>query len=165
MGATPPLLDPAHAAFIQSGVSIVAASRDRETNPTLVRAIACKVSPDRQRVTVFLSRRQAGTLLADVAASRVLAVVFSQPSTHRTIQLKTVDAAEVALATGDVERMAEHARLVTADLKRLGHGDELLSAYFSYSVEDVAALAFTPSAAFTQTPGPGAGAPLGGGGP
>jgi hypothetical protein len=163
MGATPPLLDPAHAAFIQSGVSIVAASRDRENNPMLARAIACRVSPDRQRVTVFLSRRQAGLLLADVGANRVLAVVFSQPSTHRTIQLKSVDAAEVPLAAGDVERMAEHARLVADDLKRLGHGDELLSAYFSYAIEDVVAVAFTPSAAFTQTPGPGAGARLGGG--
>jgi hypothetical protein len=162
MGAIPLLLDPAHAAFIQSGVSIVAASRDRDNSPMLVRAVACRVSPDRQRVTVFLSRRQAGTLLADVGSSRVLAVVFSQPSTHRTIQLKSVDAVEVPLAAGDVERMAEHARLVVADLKRLGYGDEVLRAYFSYTVEDVAAVAFTPSAAFTQTPGPGAGARLGG---
>jgi hypothetical protein len=162
MGVTPLRLDPAHAAFIQSGVSIVAASRDRDNNPMLVRAVACRVSPDRQRVTVFLSRRQAGTLLADVGSSRVLAVVFSQPSTHRTIQLKSVDAVEVPLAAGDVERMAEHARLVVADLKRLGYGDEVLRAYFSYTVEDVAAVAFTPSAAFTQTPGPGAGARLGG---
>jgi hypothetical protein len=161
MDTTSPLLDPEHAAFIQSGVSVVAASRDRENKPTLARAIACRVSSDRQSVTVFLSRVQARDLLADVGASRVLAVVFSEPSTHRTIQLKTTDAAEVPLAAGDVERMAEHVGLVIADLKQLGYGDELLGAHFSYSVEDVAAVAFRPSAAFTQTPGPGAGARLG----
>jgi len=156
-----PLLDDAHAAFIQSGVSIVAASRDGGNVPTLARAIACRVSPDRQRVTVFVSRSQCGALLADVRASRVLAVVFSQPSTHRTIQLKSDDAAEVALGAGDTERMVEHTNRVIADLRRLGYGDTLLRASFGYATDDVAAIVFTPSAAFTQTPGPGAGGRLG----
>lgn len=160
MEADPPLLDEAHAAFIQSGVSVVAASRDSGNAPTLTRVIACRVTPDRGRVTVFLSRSQSGTLLDDVQTNRALAVVFCQPSTHRTIQLKTVDAAQVPLAPGDAERMAEQAELVIADLKLLGYGDALLLAQFAYTVDDVTAVAFTPSAAFTQTPGPGAGARL-----
>jgi len=156
-----PLLDEAHAAFIQSGVSVVAASRDSANVPTLARAIACRVSPDRMRVTVFVSRAQTQALLADVRSTRVLAVVFSQPSTHRTIQLKTSDAAETTLAPGDLERMVEHTERLLADLKLLGYGDALLRTSFSYAADDVAAVAFTPSAAFTQTPGPGAGARLG----
>jgi len=160
MDAAPPLLDEAHAGFIQGGVAIVAASRDGGNAPNLARAIACRVAPDRQRVTVFLSRSQSGTLLDDIRLNRTLAVVFSQPSTHRTIQLKTVDAAVVDLAPGDAARMAEHAELVIADLKLLGYGDALLRALFGHVPDDVSAVAFTPSAAFTQTPGPGAGARL-----
>ena len=91
----------------------------------------------------------------------MLAVVFSQPSTHRTIQLKSTDAAMVPIGPGDTERVAEHAELVIDDLKRLGHGEPVLRAAFSHTLEDIAAIAFTPSAAFTQTPGPGAGARLG----
>jgi len=160
MEADPPLLDEAHAAFIQSGVSVVAASRDGQNTPTLARAIACRVTADRRRVKIFLSRSQSGTLLDDVRANRTLAVVFCQPSTHRTIQLKSLDAVVVELAPGDAERMAEHARLVIADLKLLGYGDTLLHAAFGHVMDDVTAVAFTPSEAFTQTPGPGAGARL-----
>jgi hypothetical protein len=155
------LLDEAHAAFIQSGVSVAAASRNAHNVPTLARAIACRVASDRRRVTIFLPRLQSSALLADVAANRFIAVVFSQPSTHRTIQLKSVDAVLTPLAPGDAERIAEHAELVIADIKRLGFGDALLRAFFGYTDAEISAIAFTPSAAFTQTPGPGAGARLG----
>lgn len=161
MAPDSPLVDEAHAAFIQSGVSVVAASRDPRNSPTIARAIACRVSADRRRITIFLPRSQSGALLADIEANRLLAVVFSQPSTHRTIQLKTDDAAVVPLAPGDAERIAEHAGLVIADIRQLGYGEVLLHAFFGYAADDIAPVAFTPATAFTQTPGPGAGARLG----
>jgi hypothetical protein len=151
------VLDETHAAFIQSGVSVIVASRDAQNAPTLVRAVACRVAPDRRRVTVFFPASQAATLVADLRGTAPIAVVFSQPSTHRTIQLKGRDAAFVPLAAGDRDRMAEQVELLVADLASFGYPERVVRAFLDYAPDDVVAVAFTPAEAYAQTPGPGAG--------
>src|SRR5262245_14103009 len=94
-------LDEANLDFIASGVSIFVASRDISIVRTLVRALGCRIAPDRQRISVFVASFQCLALLQDVRATRVFAAVFSQPSTHRTIQLKGTDAAVEQLENGD----------------------------------------------------------------
>ncbi|MCC6609449.1 MAG: hypothetical protein IT515_07215 [Burkholderiales bacterium] len=157
MDAAPTVLDGAHAAFIQGGVSVIVASRDAHNTPTLVRALACRVSPDRRRVTVFLSASQAAALVAALRAIGAIAVVFSQPSTHRTIQLKGRDAAFTPLAPDDRERMTEQIALLVAELTALGHPEGMVRAFLDFAPDDVVAVAFTPAEAYAQTPGPGAG--------
>jgi hypothetical protein len=157
MDTAPTVLDEAHAAFIQSGVSVVVASRDAHNTPTLVRAIACRVAPDRRRVTAFFAASQAAALVAALRATAAIAVVFSQPSTHRTIQLKGWDAAFVSLAPGDPERMAEQVELLVADLASFGYPERVVRAFLDYAPDDMVAAAFTPAEAYAQTPGPGAG--------
>jgi hypothetical protein len=151
-----PLLDAAHAAFIQGGVSVVVASRNAEFVADAVRGCGCRVSRNRREVTVLVEPGRAGTLLDDIAANGMVAVVFSQPSTHRTIQLKGSDARIVAVTAADRAVAARHLRAWTEDLCRMGYG-----AAFADTVrgrpERLAAIRFTPSAAFQQTPGPGAG--------
>jgi len=161
MDTAPTVLDEAHAAFIQSGVSVVVASRDAHNTPTLVRAIACRVSADRRRVTVFFSASQSAALVADLRDAAPIAVVFSQPSTHRTIQLKGRNAAFMPLAAGDRERMSEQFELLVADLAAFGYPERVVRAFLDYAPDDVVAAAFTPAEAYAQTPGPGAGERLG----
>ena len=87
-----PLLDEDNAAFVQSGVSIVAASRGEDLVPSIARVSGCRVSADRRAVSIYLPHSQALELVEDVRASGRIAVVFSRPSTHRTLQLKADDA-------------------------------------------------------------------------
>ena len=155
-----PLLDDDNAAFIQSGVSINAASSGPGNVPAVSRALGCRLSPDRNRVTVFLAASRSAALLEAIAASRRIAVVFSQPSTHRTIQLKGTDAARAGVEDGDralIERCAEG---FGADLAAAGYGEGLADLLLDTEPGDVVAVSFSPSAAFNQTPGPGAGRPL-----
>jgi len=155
-----PLLDDDNAAFIQSGVSINAASSGPGNVPAVSRALGCRLSPDRNRVTVFLAASRSAALLEAIAASRRIAVVFSQPSTHRTIQLKGTDAARAGVEDGDralIERCAEG---FGADLAAAGYGEGLADLLLDAEPGDVVAVSFSPSAAFNQTPGPGAGRPL-----
>lgn len=156
-----PVLDEAHAAFIVSGVSIVVAARDAHNAPTVVRAVGCRVSADRRRVTVFVPRPQAAALLDDVRANRELAAVFCQPSTHRTIQLKTRDAAFAALEPDDLALIAAETDLFVADIQKLEYPGEVARALVAHAPDDLTGIAFTPHAAFAQTPGPRAGEPLG----
>jgi len=157
-GQDPPL-DADHAAFIQGGVSVIVATRNAEQVADVVRGCGCRVSRDRRRVTVLVEPSRAGTLLDDIAANGMIAVVFSQPSTHRTIQLKGSDARVVKVTAADRAIAARHLRDWREDLCRIGYTPEFANAVRG-AAPRLAAIAFTPSAAFQQTPGPGAGQPI-----
>jgi hypothetical protein len=152
-----PVLDEDHASFIQGGVSVVVATRDAELVPHVVRGRGCRVSRDRRRVTVLVETARAGTLLEDIAANGQVAVVFSQPSTHRTIQLKGTDARLVRATPADHTVSARHLGFWVDELVRIGHRREFARVVRGEADRGLAAIAFTPTSAFQQTPGPGAG--------
>jgi hypothetical protein len=158
---SPPVLDENNAAFLQSGLSISVGSRDAGHIASIARAVACRVSPDRRRVTVFIPERPAEKVLADIRDCGAIAACFSEPKTHRTIQLKGVDAKVAPLEEGDAALVARQAEGLVAEMKRLGYAEALMRAIFSARAEGLAAIVFTPSAGFAQTPGPRAGSKLG----
>ena len=155
-----PPLDPEHAAFIQGGVSIVAAARSADHETAVSRAVGCRVSGDRRQVTVLLSAAQSAALLADVRANGIIAVVFSQPRKHLAIQLKGVDAVVGALAPDDPHLIAAYRKSLAEQVAPIGYNDAFVRAVMSVVPGDVVAVTFTPSAAFLQTPGPKAGTRL-----
>lgn len=152
-----PLADEANFALLRTGYMVTVASRDAAHVPSVTRAIGCRVSPDRRRVTVFLLASQSDTLLRDLRATGAIAAVFSQPSTHRTIQLKGSDAAIRAVEPDDVEIIEANAAAALADLALAGFPESFARTIFAYDAPDVVAVGFTPSNAFVQTPGPQAG--------
>jgi hypothetical protein len=155
------VLDAEHAAFVLlPGISMTAASRGDGNLPELGRVHGCRVAADRSRVTVFLPADQYPGLIGALRASRAIAVVFSQPATHRTIQLKGTDARLEPLAPGDAERAAQATDSFAAGLGALGYNETMVRAAVWYEPSALVAVGFTPCAAFQQTPGPRAGAPL-----
>jgi hypothetical protein len=162
MGDAPQvLLDPEVASFIQGGVAVVVAARNAALVPDVARGCGCRVSRDRRRVTVLVESERAEELLADIRATGKVAVVFSQPSTHRTIQLKGDDAAVVP-ATKAERRIADrHLLAWVADLVSAGFHADFAAAVRGRAERSVAAIRFTPASAFEQTPGPAAGQRLG----
>jgi hypothetical protein len=156
-----PILDAEHAAFILlPGISMTAASRGARNLPELGRVHGCRVSADRSRLTVLLPSDQYPGLIEALRASRAIAVVFSQPTTHRTIQLKGTDAALEPLAPGDAELAAQTTDTFAAGLGALGYNEAMVRTAVWYEPAGLVAIGFTPCAAFQQTPGPRAGAPL-----
>jgi hypothetical protein len=155
-----PLLDTTHAAFLGGPVAINVASCDAKRTPSVARAYGCRISNDRRRITVFLAVPQAGPLLRDLRAGRPVAVVFTRPKTHQTIQLKGTDATIAPLGRGDRGIMSAYATTFAAELETIGFNDRFSAAITSGTSEEAVSLTFTPSAAFVQTPGPNAGQPL-----
>ena len=152
-----PLADEANFALLRTGFMVTVASRDAAHVPSVTRALGCRVAPDRRRVTVFLLASQSATLLLDLRETGAIAAVFSQPSTHRTIQLKGADATLGAVEPGDVELIEANAAAALADLALAGFPESFARTIFAYDTPDVVAVGFTPSTAFVQTPGPQAG--------
>ena len=153
-------IDAELAAFIEGGVSILAASRDAGRVPNLARAVGCRVSADRTRVTLFLLASKSGALLADFRDNGAIAVVFSQPSSHRTVQLKGAGVALAALEEGDAVRIARYREAFVREIAAIGWEPSLPATLLAGARGDVVAVAFTVTAAFVQTPGPAAGTPL-----
>ena len=154
------LLDDSLAAFMQRGISVVAGARDRHNIPVVARASGCRVSPDRRKVTVFISATQAGQLLRCVREIGEIAVVFSEPSTHRTVQIKGKDASVGRLEEGDLERVTAYRDAFAREIELLRFDELLIQTMLSYPPADIVTLNFTPSEAYSQTPGPCAGQPL-----
>jgi hypothetical protein len=99
-------------------------------------------------------------LLDDIGHSGQIAVVFSQPSTHRTIQVKG-DHAHVGMPdAGLLEAVRIHRDAFVGEVAPLGFAAPLVRSLLDFPDHDIVAITFTPTAAFDQSPGPRAGAPL-----
>lgn len=156
-----PVLDAEAAAFLlRPGVSLAAATCDESNVPRIGRCVGCRVSKDRSSVTVLIASQQYQAFFEALRATRAIAVVCSLPSTHRTIQLKGSEAVIEPLARGDVDIVASFVDSFVIELASLGYPEDLARAYHWCDPAELRAVRFMPAAAFEQTPGPGAGAPL-----
>lgn len=155
-----PLIDAAHAAFLQGGISMCVSACSRDNVPTLARATGCRISPDHRRVTVFVSAIQAATALECIRDTGSIAVVFSEPSTHRTVQLKGSDAVIGELSGDDLSIIERYRLSFAQELKPLGFIPTQIETLLAFPADEIVSLSFTPTAAFSQTPGPKAGEPL-----
>lgn len=152
-----------HTAFLEGGASINVAACDASGRPSLSRATGCRVSRAEGTLTVFLSRPQSEALLRDIENLGRVAVVFSDPPTHRTLQVKGEGATVATAEAGDVECARAYVRAFSEVLRPLGFKPELVEAMLACAPSDLALIRFKPTHFFDQTPGPQAGAPLNGG--
>jgi hypothetical protein len=158
--AEPPLLDSEQAAFIVSGISISAASGRSGALPSLARATGCRLSDDRRTLSLLVGATASAGLLDDVRRSGMIAVVFSRPADHRTLQIKGTDARIVPTEAGDDLLAAHYVDTFVASLDALGYPGPVIRAFMTCDAEDLVVVRFTPMAIFTQTPGPEAGTAL-----
>lgn len=154
------VLDTEHAAFIQGAVSISLASRGPDNLPNITRGIGCRVARDRKSITVFVAADQSAGLLADIRANGAIAVIFSDPDSHRSVQFKGTDAAAALPTRSDARVLADYCDAFVSCVQKLGFSRPAIQQLLASPLDEVLALTFTPDAAFSQTPGPAAGAPL-----
>lgn len=147
-------------AMMERGVSVIAGSRDAAMRPSIMRALGSKVEDGGRKVTVFVSRRQSRQLVQDVAATGHVAVVFSEPSSHRTVQLKSTRAALRNAEAGDEPVLARYLTSMEHEIQQVGFAPYLTRAMLAHKLEDLVAISFEPEVAFDQTPGPKAGTRL-----
>ena len=84
-------------------------------------------------------------------------MVFSEPTTHRTIQLKSGNASVAGLQKRDEKLIREYADAFVAHVCSIGFEESLVRALIWSDRATLAAVTFTPEEVFEQTPGPGAG--------
>lgn len=150
-------LDSGTTEFITGVTSMSIATRDARLVPAVGKAVGCIVSADRRTVTVLIDGEQSARVGADIAAGSPVAVVFSLPATHRTVQIKG-ERATVAPATPTQQVRARlHVDAIVEHLTPLGYDETALRMLFGFDPDRLLAARFAPMAVFAQTPGPRAG--------
>ncbi len=147
------------AEFCQSGVSIVLGSQTRSGGPLVARGLACRIDAE-GTMRIILREPSNRGLIAAVIAGAAIAVTFTKPETHRSIQVKAPRAALVPITCEDGPATVTQTAHFSAELIDVGYTKELALHYSAYEPFDLCAIQFMPETAFVQTPGPSAGSAL-----
>lgn len=156
------LLPPDLIALIAGGISTIVSSADAALRPSIMRAVGSSITPDGRTVSVFLARRQSRQLLQDLATSGRIAVVFSQPYSHRTLQIKGTQVRSRPMEDADQPLLANYLEGMKREVARVGFDPTFTQAMLHYEQADVVVVSFEPTEAFDQTPGSRAGVRIGG---
>ena len=139
------------------GTSILVGSVDAKGFPICCRAIAVRCSNEPKKLTVYVPIATSHDTIANVAATRRLAVTVNQPLTHDAIQIKGTTTA-VRLAGDDEHEFVETRLLQFGDvLAEIG-----LPRKITRSIAHWPAFAIEVKVeqVFEQTPGPKAGSAI-----
>ncbi|MCB9894237.1 MAG: pyridoxamine 5'-phosphate oxidase family protein [Planctomycetes bacterium] len=138
--------------FLQTGHVCVIATRDEELRPDWGHAAGVRVL--KSRCVVFVEPDSSNRSLDNLRANGLIAVVVTEPITHRAIQLKgkgaklrDLTAAEHKLAS----RLAQSARQAVIEV---GIAPRVAA---TWNFESLVAVEFELTGVFEATPGPKAG--------
>lgn len=156
-----PTLPPEWLPHFANGVSHRIGSCTAAGEPRICIALAADVLDD-GRVLVLLGARTGRDVLAAVRETGQVALVLSQPMSHRTLHLKGSDA-EVAAA------QPAHAALLGTRLDSFVDAlapfgfcrEQVASTWYAVRDNGLMTVRFTATGAWNQTPGPGAGEAVG----
>jgi hypothetical protein len=151
------VLSPELATFAESGVSLLVGTRDSRLMPEATRAVGARVEAGGAELTVFLADATGADTLANVRDNGRIAVCFSRVD-HRSIQVKGTVLSVREAAPAEREIVERYNDLLTASWGQVGIPARLLRRWQRWPCH---AVRLRIESVFVQTPGPGAGAPLG----
>ena len=153
------MLSEANAAFVKRYTSMSVGARDAHNRPVVGRALGCCVSPDRRRLTIFLSASRSAQLLECLRDNGAIALAVARPKTAETLQFKGSVSAIRPLTAEEKIEIEEYRESFVQELATIGYNRQMASGVVA-GAEDAVAVVFEPVAIFNQTPGPKAGTKL-----
>jgi hypothetical protein len=145
--------------FLEGPNSIVVGTQDGRLIPEAARALVLRCGADGDSVTLWLPVSEASRTVTNVAIDQRIAVAVELPALHKTRQLKGV-VTKVGNASVKRRAMLDAAfEAFTEQCLAIGLPRRLLDRVVRWPATEVA---MRVTSVFDQTPGPGAGALLGG---
>ncbi len=155
-----PALHPDLARFLGVGLSVHVGALHADGWPELTRAVAHRVLPDHRLALLLPTIPSLPLLEALRQGNGLVATVFCQPSTHRTVQIKGREATLAPADLADWVHRHEQQQAFTDEIRRFGFDETFSSAWFDADEGGLQTITFTPTGAWNQTPGPGAGSAM-----
>jgi len=145
------------AKFLESGLSIVVATRDRDLQPDGAAACAVRVHDDGAALTVYLYEAAAKEMLRNLRSHPEIALDLDLPTSHRACQVKGVYVSSRRARVAERPEVERQLDAFAADLEAIGLPRALLTGWKAWPCT---ALEVRVTHLFEQTPGPGTGGPL-----
>ncbi|MGE5596699.1 MAG: pyridoxamine 5'-phosphate oxidase family protein [Hyphomicrobiales bacterium] len=152
------LVDQQLKAFLESGIATEVATVDGAGRPHHTPGWGPRICDGGAVLQLFLEDPRATQALSDIAETGRLAVVFADPVTYRSIQLKGYASVAGAALPGDTRWIERHRNAFLACIAMIGDPPSALRNMWmdtTYTRVDVRI-----EQAFDQTPGRRAGVPL-----
>jgi hypothetical protein len=145
-------------AFVHGGVVLLVGTASPDLVPALTRGFAPRSAPDRRSVDVFVGREQATACLANLPPGASISVIIGNPTDYRGIQIKGTATGHRDAGAGDADWLESYRRRFRESMAQVGIPPAQSAHLWC---RDMVCVTFVPSALFRQTPGPGAGGPVG----
>ena len=142
--------------FLESGVAIQVGTASDAGKPHAVNAWGARVNADGS-MSVFIEAKRASRPLANLAANPRIAVVFGDPITYRSVQLKGYWRSSARPSNTDLEWVGRHRDLFVSSTSLVGDNPNSIRNLW---MDDVTRIDLEVEHAFDQTPGPEAGRTL-----
>ncbi len=146
-------------AFIESGGSIVMGVAGPGGQARPGRALAARVIRDGTIRLIYPEEGNAA-ITASAQLGGPIAVTFSAPVSHRTVQIKGFFSRTEALEAEDEDCLRRQTDAFALTLAAVGEPPRFVQAFCDYRLSPLRVLSFQAQEAFEQTPGPGAGRSL-----
>ena len=143
--------------LIQSGVSVLVGTRSDRLVPECTRGMAARVEDDGTEMTVFLPIATADQTITNLRDNGRIAVCFSRPCDHRSIQVKGGTIAIGSARDEDREHVLRYRIALAETWGVIGIPPRVTLRMNHWPCH---AVRFRVTAIFDQTPGPGAGGAL-----
>lgn len=132
-------------------------TRNARLEPNGVRVIAVKVEPDREHLVAYVASVDAALTLADLEANGQAALAFARPADDRACQIKGQCVSVRDAEPSELEMVQQQWKGLLAQLEMVGIPPVATQAWSTWPC---VAVRLRVTAAFDQTPGPGAGSAL-----
>jgi hypothetical protein len=142
------------AAFLESGLAIVVATRDGELQPDGAVAWAARVHDDRTRLTLFLYDDAAREMMRNLKAHPQIAIDFDRPTTHRACQVKGIVVSSRKARAPEKPIVEQQVNGFASDLEEIGIPRAMTTGWTTWPCT---AFEVEVTELYEQTPGPGAG--------
>lgn len=144
--------------LLDGPVAISVATCDADHWPNLAHGYGLRYEAQSGQIRIFVLRREAEAILANIVGNGAVAAVFSDVRSFRSLQIKGHDATLRSFDAADAARQRSHHRRIAQALQAVGFAAGPAEGYFSVPEEGgLVTLAFTPRDLYQQSPGPEAG--------
>lgn len=145
------------AAFLESGLAMVVATRDGDLRPDGTSAWAVRVHDDGIHLTLFLYEEAAARAMRNLKDYPQIAIDLDHPATHRACQLKGQVLASRPARDDERTEIERQIEALSDVLEEIGIPRGTFGGWLQWPC---VALEIRADALFEQTPGPGTGGPL-----
>jgi hypothetical protein len=149
-----PVISEELATFLESGLSIIVATRDDGLQPDGALAWAARVHENRTHLTLFLHEKSASAMLRNLERHPWIAIDFDLPTSHRACQVKGQLVSSRKARTNERSFVEQQANAFADDLDALGIPRALTAGWPTWPCT---AFEINVTELYEQTPGPGTG--------